>query len=192
MEYLQLKDGTRWRVAGGVSVDTEVESFRVESMRRPDTTWTHTDSNGHAHKYYRDEEKVPRLPTLERRERLAPCDGCSDIHGDCDGYTVEEWFCRQCGEQIEPGFTVAHDVEIPHSAISHYSVTVEDATNVPEGGIEGAVYVTVEPGGTQHHHPLPVLHAGNSTVTWGFGERVAQTELRGSEYQAITREPVGP
>lgn len=176
-EYLQLTDGTRWRVAGGIQIDTEMETFRVQNSRHPQTAWIHTDSHGHTHKYFRDEEGVPRLPSLEARRRQVECDGSCDS-SDCDGYTVEEWFCRECGEEVEPGFRVVHDETIPYASISTYTVEVEaEPTDAP---IEGALYAYADADGTVTTHPLPTLHSvaatssGSRTVTKTSRHRVEE------------------
>lgn len=189
-EYLQLTDGTRWRVAGGLSVERETETFTVENARHPDISWKHTDSHGHKHRYVRDEEEVPRLPTLEARRRPVECDG-SCYGGECDGYTVEEWFCRECGEQVEPGFRVVHDVTIPYATVSTYTIEVE-APPI-DGPIEGAEYTRVDAAGNLNVYPLPPMYCGNSETTFGGRERtVTRTRLSGERHTSVTRKPVGP
>ena len=194
--YLLLADGTRWPVAGDISINSETEYVRTRLARKPDEQWTHTDSNGHAHAYVRDEEDVPRLPSLERRSVRIECDGsCFEItHGDCEGYDVDEWHCRQCDEVVEPGFVHDYDAEnhgIPVQTIVSYDVTVEAQAQLSEA-VVGAHYAYVDESGNEHRHALPPLHVGQVEATTGFDGTVVRSQLQGIEYKSVKRNPVGP
>lgn len=194
--YLLLADGTRWPVAGDISINSETEFMRVMNAYKPDVDWSHTDSHGHLHQYVRDDESVPRLPSLERRSVHVECDGsCYDItHGDCDGYNVDEWHCRECDEVVEPGFVHDYAVEqggIPVQTTVSYDVTVEAQAELSEA-VVGAHYAYVDDSGNERRHPLPPLHVGQVEATTGLDGTVVRSQLQGIEYKSVKRKPVGP
>lgn len=203
--YLLLADGSQLPLAGDVTVSSEVERVRTAMASKPDERWTHTDSHGHVHKYVRDEEDVPRLPSLERRIRQEECDGsCYSItHGDCEGYAVTEWFCRECGDEVEPGFKHDYEAEnpgIPISVTTEYalSVEMEPPTGMVQaaapilGPIKDAIYVHTDAAGVEHRYPLPILQAGSYEVESGFDRPLMRAQLQGTEWKRITRKPIGP
>lgn len=206
---LLLPDGTTYALTGELKIDTDIERVRTDRARLPDETWSHTDSNGHTHTYVRDEDDVPRLPSLERRIRDVPCDGsCYSITGgECDGYTVEEWFCRECGVQVDPGFTPdyeASDPGIPITQTSTYQLTAALPLPAAPGGvitvsageslfppIENAEIAWEDPQGNQNRFPMPTLIAGNDMV-FTAGSSLVQIDLYGYEMKDIKRKPTGP
>lgn len=141
--YLELADGTRWPLASPMQVRGNTETVTVGMSREPQANWSDVDPNGHAHHYVRDEQGVPRLPSLERRYRKEECPGgCGDP--DCDGVSVEEWFCRICGEQVKPGFRTIYDKTVPVWT----DVTYDLRVYMPPPSldlIEGARYVQITP-----------------------------------------------
>lgn len=185
---LLLADGTRWPVAGPLSVDSEVERIYSLSASMPDEKWEHTDSHGHVHRYVRDEEDVPRLPSLKIQQGEEYwCEDCHDFHSDPD------WVCRECGDVVKPGFKPDYEAQgsgLPVSVTKTYTVTVE--ANPQAELYEGASYVYTDDTGTEHSFPLPPLARGNRTARGGVNGWKYTAELHGWVQQAIQRKPVGP
>jgi hypothetical protein len=195
-QYLELADGTRWPIDGGLEIRSSTEYMRTEWQRLPVVDWRATDSNGHVHEYVRDAEGVPRLPSLERRYRMAACTGgCGDE--DCEGMSVEEWFCRTCGEQVEPGFTVDHDVQFPVWTDTTYDLKVI----MPKSGfdpVKGATYVMIDTdaayrfGEPETKIPLPWLSVTEITGNFDGGGTTVTVALQASRRDAVKTKPVGP
>lgn len=190
--YLLLTDGTRLPVVGNVEVRSNTEIVRVMNAWKPDEKWEHTDSNGHVHRYLRDEEDVPRLPTLERHSVLVECDGMCGDEG-CDGYHVDEWNCRECDEKVEPRFVHDYAVEqggIPVSVTSEYAFTVEG--DIPFGVlIEDAKFAVQSEQGERLMEvpPLSVISRNGTSTPDGM---VITSQLSGFGWKAVKRKPVGP
>lgn len=187
--YLELVDGRRLPVLS-VESRSEVERVRTAMASRPDERWSATDSHGHEHRYVRDEEDVPRLPSLERRSRHVECDGsCFEItHGDCEGYDVDEWHCRECDDVVEPGFqpdyeAMEHGVPIYQTTDYTLTVEVEQAYDT----IKDAVYVQGE-----FEKPFPFLHNTSYEVESAFDETRMVGTYVAEETRSIKRKPVGP
>lgn len=193
---LLLTDGTALRVVSPVSVESETEVVRTSMAYKPDTKWSYTDSHGHLHQYVRDEEDVPRLPSLERRSRHVDCDGsCYSVtHGDCDGYDETVWFCRECGDEVEPGFVHDYAAEmngIPIGTTVSYNLTVE-VPSQPTEPLTGTQYGYTDAAGTSHRFALPPLFPGNIDAESGPDGWVMRAQFQGQEYETVKRKPVGP
>lgn len=187
--FLRLADERLLPVLN-VETRSEVERVRTGMAQRPDERWSATDSHGHEHRYVRDEEGVPRLPSLDRRLRHVECDGsCYSItHGDCEGYDVDEWVCRECGDVVEPGFKPDYEAMeqgIPIYQTTSYTLTVElsEAHDI----IKDAVYVQGE-----FEKPFPVLHNTSYEMESAFGETRITGIYVADEIRDIKRKPVGP
>jgi len=191
--YLKLADGDRLRILDGPTVESETEVVRSSTATKPDTQWTATDSHGHEHRYVRDAEDVPRLPSLDRRGRHVECDGaCGDM--GCDGYTITEWFCRECGDQAEPGFApdyAAMTSGIPVSVTATYSLTVEGDV-LHRDLITGAAYSYIDEDGVEHQYALPPLYPVGGRSEFGFRSMQTSTDLTGSQMKAVKHKPTGP
>lgn len=88
----------------------------VETVRshgpRPDHRWTTTDQSGHFHGYDQTADVTDHYPTLDPRTREVPCNGtCVD---GCEGYSVVEYVCRICVQQVSPGLLLGeYEVHLP-------------------------------------------------------------------------------
>lgn len=190
---LLLADGKRLLLTeDGMTVESDVERIRVATAYKPNTRWRLVDTNGHLHVYVKDEENVPRLPSLERRVRTEPCDGACGDSG-CEGIPVTEWCCRECGELVEPGFVrdyAAEENGIPVSQRSEYTVTVRMEATDPQPArvLEGASYAQGE-----HKFPLPPLQLGEYKRTpIGFGDTEVRATYHGSQIRNVEVKPTGP
>lgn len=195
-QYLELADGSRWPIDGPLEIRSDTEYMRTERQRRPRLDWRCTDSNGHLHEYVRGAEGVPRLPSLERRYRMDECTGgCGDP--GCEGVSVEEWFCRQCGVQVEPGFTVDYDVQFPVWTDTTYELRVVMPKSDFEP-IEGATYVMVDPsevfrfGEPEKRFGLPYLCVQEITGSLGATDTSNTVTLQASRRDSVKTKPVGP
>lgn len=192
-QYLELADGTRYPVDGAVEIRSNTEYMSTQQQRRPRIGWKFTDSNGHVHEYVRDADGVPRLPSLERRYRMEECPGgCGDPY--CEGVEVEEWFCRECVEQVEPGFTIDYNVQFPVWTDTEYTLRVV----MPVTGfdaIEGARYVMIDPGAVysfgEPEKAFDLPHLSVVEITEGFESGRIAT-LSASVRNAVKLKDVGP
>ena len=187
--YLRLADGRRLPVLK-VETRSEVERVRSLTAQRPDETWSATDTHGHVHRYVRDAEDVPRLPSLEPRSRHVECDGsCYSVtHGDCEGYDITVWLCRVCGDEVEPGFKPdyeAMDPGIPVYQTNSYTLEVEVAE--AHDTIKDSVYVQGE-----FEKEFPFLHNASYEVESTFGESRMVGVYHAEETRSVKRKPVGP
>lgn len=191
--YIKLADGGRWRVVDGPMIESDVEMVRTAMGSKPDESWKHTDPHGHVHKYVRDAEGVPRLPSLEARERHVDCDGSC---GGCEGYSITEWFCRECGDQEEPGFRHDYEAEnpgIPVSRTTTFTFTVEMLGELPREPVTDAAFAYVAADGVEHEQSLPPLTGYEWQIrTGGIEGPVATVKMSGSRIDAVKRKPVGP
>lgn len=181
---LKLADGTELPVVDDLAMAGDTEVVRSLTATRPDESWSATDSHGHEHRYVRDEEDVPRLPSLKIQQGEEYwCEDCHDFHSDSD------WVCRECGDVVKPGFKPDYEAQngIPVSTTTTYSLTVEgDLLN--SGLISGAAYSYTDGDGTEHQHPLPPL----SPVKTTFEEMRVSTSLTGWVQRAVKHKPTGP
>lgn len=187
--YLELTDGRRLPVLSAES-RSEVERVRTAMASRPDERWSATDPHGHEHRYVRDGEGVPRLPSLERRSHHVECDGsCFEItHGDCEGYDVDEWHCRDCDDVVEPGFKPDYEAMehgIPIYQTVSYTLTVEVAQE--HDTIKDATYRQGD-----FQKPFPLLHNTSYEVESAFAETRMLGVYVAEETRSIKRKPVGP
>lgn len=106
MSY-RFTDGTdTFEVYSGPPID-------VTSNHRPNPTWRCVDSAGHEHRWHVNgapaESYDPRLrydvPTLETVS-LGGLNEPSDIDEDYEPSYVTETRCKQCGQRVDPGYTV--------------------------------------------------------------------------------------
>lgn len=216
---LVLGDGTRIPVTSEMTITKDVERVRSDREFKPDENWSFTDPAGHVHVYVRDENDVPRLPSLARRLRHLDCDGsCFAVtHGDCEGYDEVEWFCRECDAVVEPGFlpdTYASNPGIAVSEIIEYSfcaefpppkgkrswrrprtrtITIRASDPPMVGPIEDAVYEWSDPKEGRCRLQLPTLHAqGTDFQASAGGSLVLSVQLSGTEWRIVDRKPTGP
>lgn len=134
-------------------VGFDVERVRSESAVEPDMDWVHTDPAGHLHRFVTppDEETAPAadwLPTLVKEHRHIDCDGsCEGITGgDCEGYSVPVWFCRECRAEVEPGtvpYAEARWPGLPVTEITRWKIVIKSQTELPEV-IEGDLSIVQE------------------------------------------------
>lgn len=95
--YVNNGDG----VVCELGLDQEIHT-QWSTGPRPDNAWSFVDRAGHFHAYDQADERRS-YPTLHERSRAVPCDGsCGGVCGG-EGYSVVEFFCRICEEQVEPG-----------------------------------------------------------------------------------------
>jgi hypothetical protein len=107
-------------VTGELTLDRETERVPTRGTV-PDPGWATVDAAGHFHAY--DLELA--TPTLLGKDRKVPCNGehpgfaelgVPELEPEhlapCDGYTVAEFFCHVCGEQVTPGRMPQHFVDI--------------------------------------------------------------------------------
>lgn len=193
--YLELADGSRWPIDGAVHMEAHSETVRVAQVWMPDTNWSDVDANGHAHHYVKDREDVPRLPSLERRSRMEECPGgCGDA--DCVGDWVEEWFCRQCGVQVKPGFRTEYDKVIPVSTTVVYDLRVI-MPNPDRPLIKDARYVQIRPeavfmfGEREWSFDLPWLDVLAVEQSHGMGA-TSVVVMQASQRKSVTSKPTGP
>src|SRR5690349_8793996 len=104
--YLLLANGDRLPLAGDLRVNSNTEYMRSMTASIPDASGSATDSHGHEHRYVRDDEGVPRLPSLKIQQGEEYwCEDCNDFHSDSD------WVCRECGDVVEPGFKPDYEAQ---------------------------------------------------------------------------------
>jgi hypothetical protein len=72
----------------------------MQGTRKPDKSWTHFDSNEHAHAWSGD-----KLPTLYEKVT-----GTTWVGDEIDGQEVDvtEMRCKICDETVDPGYYVDH------------------------------------------------------------------------------------
>lgn len=186
--YLLLANGDRLPITGDLQVNSNTEFVRSMMSTLPDTAWSATDSHGHEHRYVRDDEGVPRLPSLEIRQGEQHwCEDCHDYHSD------SEWVCRECGEVVEPGFKHDYQAENPGIPVwrdIEYSMTV--SADVPFGVLLEGAKVVIPTEGSEQQHEVPPLSVVSREGTSGPGGMTIATHLAGSMRKSVTRKPTGP
>ena len=89
---------------GRITIEQEWIRVRSEHATKPDPSWTLTDDAGHWHAFAEPEKEgmAADLPTCNRETVQMPCDGsCGGICGG-EGYSVDRYSCRACGQEIKP------------------------------------------------------------------------------------------
>lgn len=135
MTSSMTSDGWTVSVDGGppvpadVTVTQEWEYIRSYSAVLPDPKWRFIDSHGHEHRWAETgRDRGPdALPTLVQTYRHVECDG-SCGNWDCDGYDLPVWHCRECGDEVEPGFKPDYEAQttgIPFEGMRSMSATVK-------------------------------------------------------------------
>lgn len=126
-----------------VTIEQDVEMVRSASARKPAPSWMFTDERGHFHAFAEGGE----LPTLHVERVGMPCDGsCDDTCGG-EGYTVDRYTCRICGQEIKPQYVA--DVEAMTMGTPVYgrkSATVFVNSTGPIGNTGDEVTIRVKSG----------------------------------------------
>lgn len=169
---------------------TNTETIRSEGSAEPDLSWKHTDPAGHLHQFVpTDDENASWLPTLVKSYRHIDCDGtCCD--GDCEGYDVPVWHCRECGAEVEPGMRTNRGVlvrEIPVSESITYMLTVVAKEPLPDV-IEDAVLIRIGgETGDEEPYPIPVTLTRSPEVAFTVGKAEVTVAYTGQEDRPIRR-----
>lgn len=131
---LSLDDNPPVTVDTWTSTGPQIKYVRSLLAVLQDPSWSHTDSNGHIHRWVLTRREALRnpesLPTLVASQRHIDCDGTCG-NWDCGGYTITVWHCVTCGEQVEPGYIP--DVEAQTTGIPiaigppEYTLTLDRA-----------------------------------------------------------------
>ena len=89
---------------GELEIEQDTITILSNTATKPDPTWEHADAAGHFHAFTADGE----LPTLNVETVEVPCNGsCGDGDG-CEGYTVDRYSCKLCGQEVEPCWIPDH------------------------------------------------------------------------------------
>lgn len=107
-----------------VVLECHRDMIDVTSNHRPDIAWIFTDSNGHVHRWYDDNDKpstvyrpivsysVPSIKWVK--------DGIG-YYPDGSEYEIGHYECILCGETVDPGYT-ADTVTQYVPGLTHYLV----------------------------------------------------------------------
>lgn len=95
-------------VVGDKTFRIEREMIDVTMLNRPDTSWRHTDANGHEHRYY-----VHRPEGVEPAEHYAPAahyllptvEWIVDEEGSDEYPETGHYECRLCRATVQPHTT---------------------------------------------------------------------------------------
>lgn len=186
--YLLLANGDQLPIAGDLQVNSNTEYMRSMTSTLPDITWSVTDAHGHEHRYVRDDEGVPRLPSMKTQQGEEYwCEDCHDFHSD------SEWVCRECGDVVEPGFKPDYKAAtsgIPVWTDTEWTVSVD--ADVPFGVLlEDAKVVVPTERGEQHYEVPPLSVISRNGTSDSTGMRIT-TQLSGGMRKAVERKPTGP
>jgi hypothetical protein len=94
--------------------------YCLGGFSKPNLKWEFTDSAGHIHKW----EPDGSLPTLNRVEdtEYHSCDMSDEDYYCCDGYeeTITTYFCKECGEEVKPGYYTDMSPLYQYGEITYY------------------------------------------------------------------------
>jgi hypothetical protein len=86
---------------GRLNIEHQIIDVTSSTATKPAMSWTVIDDQGHFHAY----DNQGELPTLVEHIRHVDCDEWHDFlreDTECEGYSIAEYFCAICDQQIEP------------------------------------------------------------------------------------------
>lgn len=183
----RIRTGGTLTLDGGTQIPVDHLEFvgpevHTEEGWIPDTTWTHTDSNGHLHAYWlptgdrkrpgRDDGD-PQTPTLMASSRHVECDGSCGGVCDGEGYYEPVWHCIACGDEVTPGVkrgTITIQLDTGHIALRSTSHSIDGGVLMPKQlPMTPATLLYPSGPGQMTEHAGKVIESGSSTYCHDSG-----------------------